>query len=162
MKRPLERIRLRKRWRLKAKTGWQASLRTVNQCVNVSKQISLILSRKRSGTYILASSIALQILGWNNFQGISIRAYPRFIINALCSPVMAFFTLTLSIISPWGRRSHARFAFPSFQRGFLFELSSPGQVWAPTTGAGILRDRDLWTYLCWIITQERIFYIVMD
>jgi len=39
-------------------------------------------------------------------------------------------------------RSHARFAFPSFQRGFLFELTSSGRVRAPTTtGLEFFRDR---------------------
>lgn len=77
------------------------------------------------------SAPSSRVLGSNNFQRISIGAYPRFIINALCSPVMALFTLTLSVnsLSPTLRaarreesRAGARLAFPSFQRGFLFQL----------------------------------------
>lgn len=55
---------------------------------------------------------------------------------------MALFILTLSVSPSWSaERSHARLAFPSFQRGFLFELTPLGKLL--TTRNEFRRDRSL-------------------
>jgi len=105
------------------------------------------------------SHTPLQILNSNNFQQISIRAYPRFIINALCPLVMApFFTLTPSSSREEGATQDSRSHL--FKEDFFLNLPLDG--FEPRQQQGLSSFvTDSWTYLCWIITQERIFLIVV-
>lgn len=89
-------------------------------------------SQTFTGTHFSFVSRTITILNSNNFQRISIRAYARFIINALCCLVMALFYPNPKH-QLFSRGEGATQDSHPFKEDFFFELTSPGRVRAPTT-----------------------------